>query len=129
VNLLDENIVESQRQRLVSWRIRVRQIGRDIARAGIKDPEIVPLLHQIGGVTFFTRDSGFYRRDLCHSRYSLVVLEIGQYEVASMVRRFLRHPEFNTRAKRLGRVTRVSPSGIRAWRLHSSIEHAFGWRS
>ena len=34
MNILDENIIASQRQRLRSWRIRVRQIGVDIARKG-----------------------------------------------------------------------------------------------
>ena len=34
MNILDENIIASQRQRLRSWRVRVRQIGVDIARKG-----------------------------------------------------------------------------------------------
>lgn len=44
MNVLDENIVESQRQLLRSWRIRVRQIGHEIGRAGMQDEEIVPFL-------------------------------------------------------------------------------------
>jgi len=37
MNILDENIPEHQRQKLKNWRIRVYQIGYDIARKGIKD--------------------------------------------------------------------------------------------
>lgn len=37
MNILDENIIESQWQLIRRWRIPVRQIGEDIARKGIKD--------------------------------------------------------------------------------------------
>jgi hypothetical protein len=51
MNLLDENIPESQRQLLRSWRIRVKQIGVDIGRQGMKDQEdIVPLLQSRRGI-------------------------------------------------------------------------------
>ncbi len=62
MNILDENVPESQRQLLRSWRIRVPQIGDDVGREGMKDEAIIPLLHRIRGVTFFTRDLGFYSR-------------------------------------------------------------------
>ena len=127
MNLLDENIVVEQRQLLRSWRLRVRQIGREVGRAGMTDQEIIPFLHRLGGVTFFTRDEDFYRRDLCHSSYCLVHLAVGESDVAGFVRRFLRHPLFNTQAKRLGRVIRVSQTGIRVWRLHAELEQAVGW--
>ena len=66
MNILDENIMESQRQLLRRWRIAVRQIGEDVARKGIKDDEILPLLHQLTRPTFFTRDLDFYARELRH---------------------------------------------------------------
>jgi hypothetical protein len=44
VNILDENIIASQRQLLRSWRIRVRQIGYDLAQKGISDEQIIPFL-------------------------------------------------------------------------------------
>jgi len=127
VNVLDENIVEDQRQLLRTWRIRVRQIGVDVGRQGMTDQEIIPLLQELGRVTFFTRDMGFYRRELCHRAYCLVYMATRQSEVASLVRRFLRHPIFDTRAKRMGRVVQVSHSGIRVWRLRAEVELAVGW--
>lgn len=101
MNILDENIIESPRQLLRSWKIRVRQIGVDIGRKGIKDDEIIPLLLTCPRPTFFTRDLGFYDRKLCHARYCILCLEVGRYEVATSVRFFLRHSAFNTHAKRM----------------------------
>jgi hypothetical protein len=127
MNALDENIPDSQRQLLRSWRIRVRQIGHEIGRQGMDDDEIIPLLHQIGSVTFFTRDLGFYHRDLCYTNYCLVCLAVGQYEVASFIRRFLRHPALNTQAKRMGKVIRVTHTGMRMWQLHAEKEEEMAW--
>ena len=61
MNLLDENVLEVQRLLLESWRIRVRQIGVDAGRKGLKDSEIIVLLRQLRNVTFFTRDAGVGR--------------------------------------------------------------------
>jgi hypothetical protein len=127
VNILDENILESQYQTLRSWRIRVRQIGRDVGRKGMKDDELIPFLLDQRRPTFFTRDLGFYERKLCHSYYCLVCLAVGQYEAATFVRRLLRHPEFNAQAKRMGVVVRVSSAGLQAWRLHAEQEVHLSW--
>ena len=43
MNILDENIIKSQRQRLRSWRIPVRQIGHDIARKGLQGKRLLAL--------------------------------------------------------------------------------------
>jgi len=129
MNLLDENIPDSQRQLLRSWRIRVRQIGHEDGRQGMKDEEIIPFLHGLRSATFFTRDLGFYHRNLCHDSYCLVCLAVGQYEVASFARRFLRHPAFNTRARRMGTVIRASHAGMRIWKLHAEKQEEIGWLS
>jgi hypothetical protein len=127
MNILDENILDKQRYYLKNWRIHVRQIGHEIGRQGIKDEEIIPLLHQLGEVTFFTRDYDFYQRNLCHTRYCLVCLAIEEHEVADFVYHFLRHPEFNTKAKRMGKVVRVSHNVIRMWKLHTDKEEEMIW--
>ena len=51
MNILDENIPESQRQLLRSWRIRVRQIGHEIGSPGMKDEEIISRLHRFHYIT------------------------------------------------------------------------------
>lgn len=46
--------------------------GHEIGRQGMKDEEIIPLLHKLHRATFFTRDLGFYKRHLLHPNYCLV---------------------------------------------------------
>jgi hypothetical protein len=119
--LVDENILDGQRLLLEAWGIPVRQIGVDLGRKGLQDEEIIVLLRKLRKPTFFTRDMGFFRRDLCHRGYAIAILSVGQYEVATFVRRLLRHHGFDTQAKRMGKVIRLSPTGVACWRLgHSS---------
>src|SRR5262245_39772570 len=103
MNLLDEQIPEDQRRLLRSWRVSVRQVGYDIGRKGIKDPEIIPFLLSLRRTTFFTLDFDFYERRFCHMRYCLVCMEVRQNDTAVFIRRFLSHPEFDTAAKRMGK--------------------------
>jgi hypothetical protein len=92
VNALDENIPDDQREILLNWRMRFREIGRDVGHSGMQDDAIISLLHQLGPITFFTRDLDYFRRHLCHANYCLVYLDIKDNEVADFIRRFLRHP-------------------------------------
>jgi hypothetical protein len=127
VNILDENIPSDQRRLLQSWHIPVHQIGDNVGQKGMKDNTIIPLLHQLRQPTFFTRDQGFYERGLCHARYCLVYLAVEKSEVAMFVRRLLHHPEFDTKAKRMGMVIRVSHAGLSAWRLNVEKEMRLSW--
>ena len=127
MNVVDENVLESQRQLLRDWRVPVRQIGHDVGRKGLKDREILAFLLRLRRVTFFTLDSDFYDRTLCHAKYGLVHLDVRKQEAAIFVRRFLRHPEFDTVAKRMGKIARVSSAGITVWPLHAEREVSFEW--
>lgn len=86
MNLLDENVVETQCRLLRKWRIRYRQIGVDVGRQGMKDKEIVALLHDLSDPTFFTRDDDFFERSLTHPGYCLVNTVVDKNEVAVFVR-------------------------------------------
>jgi hypothetical protein len=126
--LLDENIAEDQAQLLRSWRIRVRQIGHDVGPQGLKDEQqILPLLRKLARPTLITRDLGFCHPRWCHEKYALVCLAVSQNEVARFTRRFLRHPAFNTKAKRMGAVVRVTPTELRVWRLNKDKEQRIAW--
>ncbi|RLC15346.1 MAG: hypothetical protein DRI57_12980 [Deltaproteobacteria bacterium] len=125
MNILDENILNDQRQLLRMQRITSRQIGDDAGRKGVQDEEIIPLLHSSDSPTFFTRDNDFYHRHLCHPRYCLVYLDVGRYEVAGFIRRLLCHREFDTKTKRIGKVIRVSHGGLAVWYLHAEKESRF----
>ena len=127
MNILDENIINSQGLLLKSWRIRFRQIGIDIARSGIQDENIIPFLHQLRRPTFFTRDAGFYNRHLRHQGYCLAYLAVEKSDVAVFIRHFLRHSEFDTQAKRIGSVIRISRRGLWVWRLRANQEQILLW--
>ncbi|MDI6891231.1 MAG: hypothetical protein QMC83_09915 [Thermodesulfovibrionales bacterium] len=93
----------------------------------MKDAEIIPFLHKLRSTNFFTRDLGFFRRQLCHSNYCLIILDVGQYEVASFIKRFLQHPKFKIRTKRMGKVVRITHIGMQVWRLYAEKEEEIRW--
>jgi hypothetical protein len=127
MNVLDEHVPAEQREILRSRHIPVRQIGHDLGHAAMQDAQIIPLLRRLSYPTFFTLDFGFYVRRLCCDRYCLVCIAARDDESASFVRRLLRHPQFNTRSKRMGAVIRVSPVGVGVWRLHVGEERHIDW--
>lgn len=112
---------------MTGWRANVRQIGVELGRSGMKDAEIVPLLHRLTRPTFFTLDADFFRHSLCHPRYCLVFLDVEQYEAATLIRRLLKHTAFDSAAKRMGCVLRVSQPGIAVWRLHQTDRTLLDW--
>lgn len=114
--LLDEQMREDQRVLLRKWRIRFRQIGKEIGPSGIQDPDIIPFLHTLKRPTLFTLDHGFFKPRLCHSGYCLACLDVTDIRAAEYIRRFLRHSRFDTSAKRLGIVARARPSGVDFWK-------------
>ena len=128
MNLLDENIVESQRQLLRAWRIPVRQIGHELGHKGMADEQVIPFLLTLRRPTIFTRDLGLYDRSNCHARYCVVCLAVGQYEAAHFIRRLLCHRQFDAQAKRLGAVIRVMDTGIAVLRLHAEEEFRISWK-
>jgi hypothetical protein len=127
VNLLDENFPDDQRVLLQKWGLRVRQIGRDIAAAGTADDVIIPLLHRLKGVTFFTHDQDFFKKPHCHAAYCLVWLDVDEDKMAAYARRFLCHHLFATNSKRMGVVARVGVQGLRCWRLDQAEVVKLPW--
>src|SRR5437773_7722420 len=117
--VIDENVSELEVLRLRKAGIRVRLIGDEVARAGDTDENLLPVLRRLKQPIFFTQDQDFFRFNWLHPDYALVWLETHPNAVAEYVRRFLRHPEFETQAKRLGIVARVRASGVHYWRVGS----------
>jgi hypothetical protein len=93
----------------------------------MKDDEIIPFLLTLPHPTFFTLDWDYFKRSLCHARYCLVFLDVKRDESAIFIRRLLRHKEFDTQAKRMGAVIRVSYAGLLVWRLHAQKETRYAW--
>ncbi len=125
--ILDENITRDQRQLLLVRGVHARQIGFDMGRSGLLDSDIVPLLLKQRECTFFSRDGDFFDRRLCHDRYCVVCLDVERDETAFFVLRFLRHPCFGTRRKRMGTVALVSQTGIDAWRAGRPAAERVAW--
>jgi len=93
----------------------------------MKDEEISPFLCGLRCPTFVTLDTGFYQYKLCHMGYCLVYMSIRLLEVATFLRRILRHPEFRTQAKRMGRVIRISHAGLSVRHLNFHQEILYEW--
>lgn len=126
--LLDENIRKEEREKLKRFKLRVRQIGYDVALQGLDDTQqILPLLHRLKAVTFFTHDRDFYRRKRLHQRYALVFLDVLESQTAIYIRQFLKHEKFNVSAKRLGKVIRLAPDGIHFWTLGQAKRNFEDW--
>jgi hypothetical protein len=119
MNILDENIVSQQCDKLREWRIPFRQIGQHLAFHGALDENLLPVLHKLPQPTFFTHDSDFFDGSLCHAHYALVYLDVTDAAAAEFIRRFLGHPDFDTSAKRLGIVARVHTGGVQFWKKGS----------
>jgi hypothetical protein len=58
-----------------------------------------------------------------------VCLDVRQDEAATFVRRLLRHRKFNTQAKRMGKVIRLSTVGLSVWEIHGEKENNFAWQT
>lgn len=116
--VLDHNIPENQAAELRRWRIHFQQIGHEVGRPEWDDmQEILRHLHQAKWPTLFTRDVGFFRRSLCHPNYNLTVITTPVFETAWTIRRLLRHPGFRTRARRCGKVLKLSQTKIAYWEI------------
>lgn len=118
--LLDENITKDQKELLEKWRFNVKQIGVDIATKGIQDIQIITLLQQLHGVLFLTIDTDFFKQSYCHQNYCIVYLDVEKTETAYFIRKFLKHANFNTTAKRLGKVVKVNQTLIQFYSVKSN---------
>ena len=127
MNLLDENIPLDQRDILLARGIHCRVIGQDVAQLRIGDDNILVLLHRLKQPTLFTRDEDFFKRELCHAGYALVWLDAAPAEAAMFIRRFLRHPRFQTKAQRLGIVARVHHDGVQFWQRNRAALQRVAW--
>ncbi len=77
--------------------------------------------------TFFSLDSDFFNRNLSHLKFCLIFLDLEQYESAMFIRRFLRNEEFDTQKKRMGRVIKVSHSGLAVWKVNDETPQKYYW--
>lgn len=117
--VLDENL-DQQRVRLPlqsRYRGNVLTI-RDLRRGTvIKDDAVPEILRLQNKPTFVTTNAvDFWRKVPAHARYCIICVPLPterQDEIPELLCRFLRHKDFRTIRLRMGKVIRVSWSGIR----------------
>jgi hypothetical protein len=102
-------------------------LGGEISHAGIKDADIIPLLHRQRHATFMTQDKGFFKKAFCHPLYCIAYLDVPADDVAYYVRRLIRHSRFNSVAKRMGTVARVHRNCIHFWHFHHAALQEVEW--
>ena len=125
--VLDENLPAGQRLLLRKWGIRFRLVGVDVASWGTDDENLIPVLHGLAQPTFFSLDRDFYRPDWAHVGHGIVWLDVADDHAAEFIRRFLRHPSFDTQAKRMGVVARVHVGGVLWWLAKSRASQSAAW--
>jgi hypothetical protein len=127
VLVLDENVRLEQKAILAAWGIRARKIGPDLAAHGVGDADLITLLLTLSKPTFFTHDKDFWTPALLHSSYCLVWLDTEDVDAARYIRRFLRHVDFDTNAKRVGKVVRVHPDSLTFYDSAHGKAKQLGW--
>lgn len=124
--LLDENISELEALRLRRAGVRVRRIS-EVVRIGTSDADIVRALRRLKRPLLFSQDEHFFQLKWLHAQYGLAYFDTSPTEIAEFARRFLGHPEFNTQAKRMGLVARLSSSGVSFWRAGDTQLRKINW--
>jgi hypothetical protein len=94
----------------------------------MSDESILTFLLTLSRPTFFTRDLGFAHPTFCHEKRCLIIMVVGQYEVAHFVRRVLQHSILNTHSKRMGAVIRVTSTALIVWYNNPKKEIRISWR-
>jgi hypothetical protein len=125
--VLDENLPAGQRLLLRKWGLRFRLVGVDVASWGTQDENLIPWLHRLPQPTFFSLDRDFYRPRWVHPSYGLVWLDVADNHAAEFIRRYLRHPSFDTQAKRMGVVARVHVGGVLWWQAKLRSPQSVAW--
>lgn len=82
----------------------------------IKDNAVPRLLRQQNQPTFVTINTrDFWRKVLISSRYCVICFTLSDSragEIPHILRGLFRHPEFNTKSKRMGKIIRVTSRAV-----------------
>lgn len=97
----------------------------------VKDDRVPVLLRELPSPIFITIDeTGFWHRHLCSDAYCILYFALSDSQqelIPSLVRKLLRLPEFKTKAKRMGKVARVSQANIKYYQVGDSELHVISW--
>ena len=124
-HVLDENVIKQNYQAL-RRRFSMVKVGDGFGYPSMSDENIRSELHH-SKQTFHTQDRRFCHPRHRHPTYGLVFYDMEDKDFVSYVQRFLRHPRFNTRAKRMGKVVRVTLEQIEVWEYHHENQEIVEW--
>jgi|GEM_PF-5439417 len=126
-HLLDEHVIARHAEEIQKKISSVNQIGVDWGEPGWDDIEqIIPHLHH-SKTTFHTLDEDFFKRRLLHNDYCIVFYNIPIKNFVDSVLNFLHHPLFDSHAKRLGKIIKVSLNNIVYWDIVDHKIHETTW--
>lgn len=125
--ILDENIAESQRAILIKQGLNVKQIGFDLKYKGIKDEELMIFFHTLKKPTFISWDRGLYRKKICHKNYCIAYLDVREDEIAIFAKKLLKDKRFNVKAKRMGKIIKLTSMKIKFWEINKDKEQHLSW--
>ena len=115
--ILDEQLsVEEVLKPIQKW-TPARMIHELRPHERITDDRIPALLRELRKPTFISIDeAAFWKRQLCDRRYGIAFFALRcdqQREIPSLLRSLTQLSEFDSRAKRMGKVIRISRARIR----------------
>ena len=123
-NILDANIDAPEAEQL-RRRLKAKKIGLRFLPAHASDEQIIGLSRSIYQryVYITTQDcKDFYVPRRCDKQYCIICLDVPDELVAITVRKIYRHPQFNTAAKRMGKVIKVTSTQINYFEVGESKE-------
>ncbi len=124
-HVLDENVHDPY-YRTLRRRFSMVKVGDGFGHKSMSDENIRSELHG-SKRTFHTQDRDFYKPRHRHPMYCLVFYDVEAKDFVSCVQRFLCHPRFSSRAKRMGKVVCVTKLHIEVWELHSENRETVEW--
>jgi hypothetical protein len=120
--LLDENIdLTHVLPALQRW-ITVKALPTLRPDERVLDDRVPTILRTLKGPTFLTIDHGFWQRRWCHPNYCIIYFDLRDSEqrlIPGLLRALFHHPEFHTRAARMGKVACVGTEWVRYWQFQT----------
>ncbi len=96
----------------------------------VLDERVPVILQTLNRPTFITIDKDFWDQDLCHPSYAILYFAFRddeQFLLPRTLRALFRQPDFRTRARRMGKVARVSSSIVSWWQFQETGLQRFEW--
>jgi hypothetical protein len=124
--VLDEQLLGREIEReIAKWYRGAVQFITDLRpNPVIKDDAIPVLLRQQNQPTFVTiNEKDFWQKVIIDNRYCVICFALPDsraIEIPTSLRSVFRYPEFRTKAKRMGKVIRVTAEAIYYYTLHET---------